>query len=43
MDWKKNQIELLMIKLKALGQYKMELEEENNEANDKIYETLDKL
>ena len=39
----KNQIELLMIKLKALGQYKMELEEENNEANDKIYETLDKL
>ena len=39
----KNQIELLMIKLKALGQYKMELEEENNEANDKIYGALEKL
>jgi len=32
----KNQIELLMIKLKALEQYKNELEYETKEANDKI-------
>ena len=39
----KNQIELLMIKLKALEQYKNELEYENKEANDKINSALEKL
>ena len=39
----KNQIELLMIKLKALEQYKNELEYETKEANDKINSTLEKL
>ena len=39
----KNQIELLMIKLKALEQYKTELEYESKEANDKINETFEKL
>ena len=39
----KNQIELLMIKLKALEQYRNELEYENKEANDKINSTLEKL
>ena len=39
----KNQIELLMIKLKALEQYKNELEYENKEANDKINGNLEKL
>jgi hypothetical protein len=39
----KNQIELLMIKLKALEQYKNELEYETKEANDKINGALEKL
>ena len=39
----KNQIELLMIKLKALEQYKNELEYESKEANDKINSALEKL
>ena len=39
----KNQIELLMIKLKSLEQYKNELEYENKEANDKINGNLEKL
>ena len=39
----KNQIELLMIKLKALEQYKNELEYESKEANDKINNDLEKL
>ncbi len=39
----KNQIELLMIKLKTLEQYKNELEYESKEANDKINENLEKL
>ena len=39
----KNQIELLMIKLKSLEQYKNELEYESKEANDKINENLEKL
>ena len=39
----KNQIELLMIKLKALEQYKNELEYESKEANDKINCALEKL
>ena len=39
----KNQIELLMIKLKALEQYKNELEYEAKEANDKINGALEKL
>ena len=39
----KNQIELLMIKLKALEQYKNELEYKTKEANDKINGALEKL
>ena len=39
----KNQIELLMIKLKALEQYKNELEYESKEANDNINSALEKL
>ena len=39
----KNQIELLMIKLKALEQYKNELEFECREANNKINENFEKL
>ena len=39
----KNQIELLMIKLKALEQYKNELEYESKEANDRINSALEKL
>ena len=39
----KNQIELLMIKLKALEQYKNELEYEAKEANDKINGAFEKL
>ena len=39
----KNQIELLMIKLKALEQYKNELEYEAKEANDKVIGSLEKL
>ena len=41
--FEKNQIELLMIKLKALEQYKNELEYETKEANDKINGALEKL
>ena len=39
----KNQIELLMIKLKALEQYKNELEFECKEANSKINENFEKM
>ena len=39
----KNQIELLMIKLKALEQYKNELEFECKEANNKINENFEKM
>ena len=39
----KNQIELLMIKLKALEQYKNELEFECKEANRKINENFEKM
>ena len=39
----KNQIGLLMIKLKALEQYKNELEYEAKEANDKVIGSLEKL
>ncbi len=39
----KNQIELLMIKLKSLEQYKNELEYESKEENDKVNENLEKL
>ena len=39
----KNQIELLMIKLKALEQYKNDLEYEAKEANDKINGAFEKL
>ncbi len=39
----KNQIELLMIKLKALEQYKNELEFELREANNKINENFEKM
>ena len=39
----KNQIELLMIKLKALEQYKNELEMELCEANNKINENFEKM
>ena len=39
----KNQIELLMIKLKALEQYKNELEMELSEANNKINENFEKM
>ena len=39
----KNQIELLMIKLKALEQYKNELEFECKEANNKINENFEKI
>ena len=39
----KNQIELLMIKLRGLEQYKNELEYESGEANGKINFTLEKL
>ena len=39
----KNQIELLMIKLKALEQYKDELENESKDGNDKINYALEKL
>ena len=39
----KNQIELLMIKLKALEQYKNELEFECKEANNKINEHFEKM
>ena len=39
----KNQIELLMIKLKTLEQYKNELEFELGEANNKINENFEKL
>ena len=39
----KNQIELLMIKLKALEKYKNELEYEAKEANDKINGAFEKL
>ena len=39
----KNQIELLMIKLKALEQYKNELEFECREANNKINENFEKM
>ena len=39
----KNQIELLMIKLKTLERYKDEIEFESNEDNDKINEVLEKM
>ena len=39
----KTQIELLMIKLKALEQYRKELEYEYGEANEKINENFEKL
>ena len=39
----KNQIELLMIKLRALEQYKNELENETKETNEKINEALEEL
>ena len=39
----KNQIELLMIKLKTLEQYKNELDYESKEENDKINSALEKL
>ena len=39
----KNQIELLMIKLKTLEQYKNELEFELGEANNKINEKFEKM
>ena len=39
----KNQIELLMIKLRGLEQYKNELEYESGEANGKINNALEKL